>query len=199
MTERSFRLHFNIKRRDSVQSAKAIEIRIGNSEGTGSALKKNVCTEKKTIHTPENVTAARAALAKSPRLSARKRALSLNSSGGCLTSGFANGTIKTTGRLKSEIHARKSRNIDELKYEIQEEIAGTPLKAIHCVAEETIRRGPAPEKSEREKRRPSSGEDNLKKNKRQVRRVLRCSKLTIHFYSGFFPSSPPPPIIIIIV
>jgi len=56
---REFRLHFNLKRHDSVPSAKAIKIWITNFEETGSALKKKPVRQK-TIRTPENVVAVRA-------------------------------------------------------------------------------------------------------------------------------------------
>ncbi|CAI6344146.1 unnamed protein product [Macrosiphum euphorbiae] len=55
--QRAFRLHFNLKRHDSVPSAKAIQIWITNFEETGSALKKKPVRQK-TIPTPEDVTAA---------------------------------------------------------------------------------------------------------------------------------------------
>lgn len=58
-------------------SAKAIKIWITNFEEAGSALKKKLVRQK-TIHTPDNVAAVRAALIKSPKCSARKHALSLN-------------------------------------------------------------------------------------------------------------------------
>lgn len=62
--QRAFRLHFNLKRHDSAPSAKAIQIWITNFEETGSALKKKPVRQK-SIRTPENVTAVRAALIES--------------------------------------------------------------------------------------------------------------------------------------
>lgn len=54
--QREFRLHFNLKRYDSVPSVKVIKIWITNFEETGPALKKKPVRQK-TIRTPENVVA----------------------------------------------------------------------------------------------------------------------------------------------
>lgn len=55
---RSFRLHFNQKRRDSVPSANAI----GLLKKRDQRLKKEDCNQKIIIRAPENVTAVGASL-----------------------------------------------------------------------------------------------------------------------------------------
>ncbi|VVC38308.1 Hypothetical protein CINCED_3A013376 [Cinara cedri] len=75
--QRSFRLHFNLKRHDLVPPTKIIKIWVTNFEETDSALKKKPL-QKKTTCTPEKVAAVMATLIKSQKRFVRKHALSLN-------------------------------------------------------------------------------------------------------------------------
>lgn len=75
--QREFRCHYQIPPRGQVPSLHAIETWVRNFEETGSALKKKPSGGVRSVRTPENIDAVRAAILRSPRRSVRKIASSL--------------------------------------------------------------------------------------------------------------------------
>lgn len=79
-TQRAFRLHFNIPRRDPVPHRNVIAAWVRALEETGSTTRPRGMGRPKTVRTPENVATVRAAVEQSPTRSARKHATALNMS-----------------------------------------------------------------------------------------------------------------------
>ena len=76
-TQRAFRTRFALRRNASVPDRKTILLWISNLRATGSTLKRKSPGRPRTVRTPENVEAVRAASQPSPRRSARKLAMAL--------------------------------------------------------------------------------------------------------------------------
>lgn len=77
MTQRAFRIHFELGRHDPVPDKKTIVKWVSNFRETGSALKRKSPGRPRTATGPANVAAVRAAIQQSPRRSARKHATAL--------------------------------------------------------------------------------------------------------------------------
>jgi hypothetical protein len=75
LTERCFRVRFNVGRHGEVPSRNTILMWIANFRSTGSALKTKPPGGAGTARTPESVETARRAAVTSPRRSATKHAL----------------------------------------------------------------------------------------------------------------------------
>lgn len=79
-TQRAFRVHFNIPRNVTVPSGKTIRRWVRALEETGSTARPKATGRPRSVTTPENVLAVRAAVGLSPRRSARKHAIALGMS-----------------------------------------------------------------------------------------------------------------------
>ena len=78
--QRAFRLHFNVPRRDPVPHRNVIAGWIRALEETGSTTRSRGMGRPKSVKTPENMGAVRAAFEQSPRHSARKHVTALSMS-----------------------------------------------------------------------------------------------------------------------
>jgi transposase len=77
LTQRRFRVRFNVGRHGKVPSRNTILLWIANFRSTGSALKKKPPGGARTVRTPENVEIVRRAVLASPHRSAAKHAIAL--------------------------------------------------------------------------------------------------------------------------
>ena len=76
VTQRKFRLHFNVPRHGRIPSRNTIFLWVHNFRTTASATKKHGVSKRK-VRTPENVEAVRNAVDQSPRQSAVRHAQAL--------------------------------------------------------------------------------------------------------------------------
>ena len=77
VTQRKFRLHFNVARHGRIPSRNTILLWVHNFRTTASATKKKQGGSARTVRTPENVEAVRNAVEQSPRRSAVRHAQAL--------------------------------------------------------------------------------------------------------------------------
>jgi hypothetical protein len=76
-TQRAFRVHFRLGRRDAVPTRNTILLWVNNFRASGSALKRKPTGRPRTARTPENVETVRASIEQSPSRPARKHAAAL--------------------------------------------------------------------------------------------------------------------------
>jgi len=77
VTQRKFRLHFNVARQGRIPSRNTILLWVHNFRTTASATKKKQRGSARTVRTPENFEAVRNAVEQSPRRSAERHAQAL--------------------------------------------------------------------------------------------------------------------------
>jgi transposase len=76
-TQREFRKHFNIGRKDKVSTSQTLLNWVIQFRSTASALRKKNPGRPRSVHNPENLERVRVALQQSPRRSARRHSVAL--------------------------------------------------------------------------------------------------------------------------
>ncbi|PSN42498.1 hypothetical protein C0J52_09799 [Blattella germanica] len=106
--QRLFRLHYNIHRNDPVPSAHAIKMWVQNFEVNGPALKK-FPGKQRSVRTPDNINTVRVAIARTPKRSARRHAISL---------GLSNTSLRRILHKDLHMHAYKIQISDEAHFHL---------------------------------------------------------------------------------
>ena len=120
--QRAFRLHFGLKRHDSIPTRNTILSWVANFRATKSTIKRKSIGRPRTARTPANVDAVNASIQRSPKRSLRKHALSL---------AISKSSMHRILRQDLKLH----RSLEELKRAIRFEIAAIPPETIHHVIE----------------------------------------------------------------